>query len=87
MLKISVGGKIIEFEMHPYCGPTILNLRGEPASKQPKDFLEAASLWAQQGRRMEDGLCRWDHEREEILQHIGGRQWKIIGYEPAVRGQ
>lgn len=87
MRRISVNHKIIEFEMHPYCGPTILNRKGEPAAKQPHDFLHAASLWAQQGQRIEDGLCRWDHEPKEIVKHIGGRHWKLIGYEPPVRGE
>ena len=71
MLKISVGGKVIEFEMHPYCGPNILNRKGEPLKHQPADFLMAASLWAQQGQRMEYGLCRWDHPPKEIVKHLG----------------
>ena len=86
MLKISVGGKVIEFEMHPYCGPNILNRKGEPLANQPDDFLTAASLWAQQGQRMEDGLCRWDHPPKEILKHLGGRHWQILGYEKPVKG-
>lgn len=87
MKKISVGGKIFEFEMHPYCGPTLLNKHGSPLKKQPHDFLNAASLWAQQGERMEDGFCRWDHEPKEILKHLGGRNWQIIGYEKPIRGE
>lgn len=86
MLKISVGGRIIEFEMHPYCGPNILNKRGEPSEKQPMDFLKAASLWAQQGKRMEDGLCRWDHEPKPIKRHLWGNNWEIVGWEPVERG-
>ena len=86
MLKISVGGKVIEFEMHPYCGPNILNRKGDPLANQPNDFLVAASLWAQQGQRMEDGLCRWDHPPKEILKHLGGRHWQILGYEKPVKG-
>lgn len=89
MLKISVGGKVFEFEMHWYCGPTLLNAKGEPIdlNKHPKAFLEAVSLWAKQGKRMENGLCRWDHEPEEIREHLGGRHWKIVGYHPAKRGE
>lgn len=67
MHRISVNGKIYEFEMHPCCGPTLLNRNGDPLKHQPTSFLEAASLWAQQGRRIEDGLCRWDHEPKPIL--------------------
>lgn len=87
MHKISVGGKIYDFEMHPYCGPAVLNRKGEPLKHQPRGFLEAASLWAQQGRQVEDGLCVWHHEPKPILQHLGGRNYLIIGEEPPVKGQ
>lgn len=86
MLKISVRGKIFEFEMHPFCGPNLLNRKGEAIKNQPMHFLEAVSLWAQQGERMEDGLCRWDHEPEPILQHLGGNNWKITGYKEPKKG-
>lgn len=87
MLKIQVNGRIIEFEMHPYCGPNILNKRGEPLAHQPQDFLEADSLWAQQGKRMENGLCRWDHKPEMILKHIIGKHYEVVGEKPARRGE
>jgi hypothetical protein len=86
MLKISVDGKIIEFEMHPYCGPTILNKKGSPLTYQPVSFLKAASLWAQQGKRMEDGLCRWDHESEPIAKHIVGKNYVVTGYTKPRKG-
>lgn len=87
MRKISVNGKIIEFEMHPYCGPVILDRHGSEAKDQPVDFLEAASLWAQQGQRMDNGLCRWDHEAKPIKKHMGGKHYKIVGYEEPKRGE
>lgn len=88
MRKISVAGKIYEFEMHPYCGPFLLNKKGNPIDirKVPIAFLEAVSLWAQQGERIEDDLCRWDKEPEEILEHLGGKHYKITGYKPAEKG-
>jgi hypothetical protein len=88
MRKISVGGKIYDFEMHPYCGPTLLNKRGDPIDlrKHPQSFLHAASLWSQQGQKIEDGLCVWYHEPKEIKKHLGGRHWEITGCEPPVRG-
>ncbi len=86
MLKISVGGEIIDFEMHPNCGPNILDRNGRPLNRQPHDFLHAASLWAQQGKRMENGLCRWDHEPKMITKHLGGRRYKLVGYEHPMRG-
>jgi hypothetical protein len=85
-LKISVKGKVYSFEDHPYCGPVVLTRRGDPASVQPMAFLKAASLWYAQGKRVEGGLCRWDHEPKEILKHLGGRHWQIVGHEPPVRG-
>ncbi len=90
MRTIQVNGRRYTFEMHPYCGPTILNRKGEPAKKQPVEFLHAASLWAQQGKRIEDGLCRWDHPEEEIP--IGkkiGRSFFVERFDikPARRGE
>lgn len=89
MFKISVFGKIYEFEMHPYCGPTLLNRRGDPIplDKHPSAFLEAASLWAQQGQKTEAGLCVWYHEPKEILKHLGGKHYLLVGYEPPVKGE
>lgn len=83
---ISVGGKIYHFEMHKWCGPVWLKKNGDPQETQPIPFLEAASLWSQQGQKVEDGLCVWNHEPKEILKHLGGKHWKIVGYEPAVKG-
>ncbi|HWL50798.1 MAG TPA: hypothetical protein VNQ90_00075 [Chthoniobacteraceae bacterium] len=88
--KISIDGKIYTFEMHPYCGPCLLNGQGDPVdpNKTFMKFLEAASLWAQQGERIgEDGLCIYDHPPEPIKQHIRGRHWKITGYTEPRRGE
>lgn len=63
MRKIKANGKIIEFEMHPYCGPTIIHKRTkEPLKNQPETFLRAASLWAQQGQEIKDGFCVYNSE-------------------------
>lgn len=83
---IQVGGKRFHFEMHPYIGPVALTKRGDPRSSQPLKFLAAVTLWNAQGRRMENGLCRWDHEAEPMLKHIGKNNYKIVGYHPAVKG-
>jgi len=84
---ISVNGKRYRFEMHPYCGPNVVNRKGDPLKHQPTDFLKAASLWAQQGQQVENGLCVWFHEPEPILKHLGGNHFQIIGHKPAVRGE
>lgn len=85
---ISVGGKIYHFEMHPYCGPSLLKKNGDPVDlgKTPKRFLEAASLWAQQGQKVENGLCVWFHEPKPILKHLGGKHFLIVGEHPPERG-
>lgn len=82
MHKISVGGKVYEFEFHSYVGPTILNRHGDPCKNQPLPFLEAASLWAQQGKRVDKktGLCVWERESQPITKHIGGRHHLVVGW-------
>jgi hypothetical protein len=84
--KISVRGKIYTFEWHPYCGPIALKRNGDEARSQPVHFLEAASLWHQQGKRIENDLCVYDVPGEPISQHIVGRQYKIVGHHPDKRG-
>lgn len=84
---IQVNGCRYHFEMHPYCGPIRLTKSGKEHPSQPFAFLHAASLWAQQGQRVEDGLCRWDHEPEEILEHIRGNNYRFVGLRPAKKGE
>jgi hypothetical protein len=89
MRGIIVGGKLYQFEMHHYCGPVLLHRRtGEPLKHQPMPFLEAASLWAQQGQKIDEtGLCVWFREPKPITKHLWGRNFEVTGYEPAERGQ
>lgn len=88
MRRISVNGKVIEFEMHPYCGPTILKRNGEPLTNKPAEFLYAASLWAQQGQKIDEkGLCIWHHEPKPIVRHLGGKNYEMIGEETPVKGE
>lgn len=84
---IQVDGQRYHFEMHRYCGPIRLDEDGNAHPDQSERFLYAASLWAQQGQRLEDGLCRWDHEPQEILQHLGGKNYMFLGFEPAKKGE
>jgi hypothetical protein len=52
---MSVGGKVIRFEDHPYCGPIVLQLKtGVPAENQPGErdlFWRHYDAWAKQGKR------------------------------------
>lgn len=84
---IQVHGKLYNFEMHPYCGPVALRRDGEPLADQPIAFLSAVTLWAEQGKRVENGLCRWDKASEPILKHIVGRHYKVVGYTEPVKGE
>lgn len=81
MRKIRVDGEVFDFEMHPFCGPTLLNKWGDPkpVDKHPRNFLEAASLWAQQGQRMENGWCLWRKDPTPIRHLLGGRHYLMIG--------
>jgi hypothetical protein len=77
--KIRVTGKTYTFEF-PHAGPAVLTKTGAIAAVQPTAFLEAASLWNQQGRRMtEDGYCIWTPKPKDILKHLGGRNYEVIG--------
>lgn len=57
--RINVNGKIYLFEDHKWCGPSALRRdTKEPMKNQPKAFLECASRWAQQGKKVtKDGLA------------------------------
>lgn len=70
---INVGGPIYSiqhgkigwrFEMHRYCGPMVVDHRGEPKDKQPNEgsaFWRVVSLWAQQGQRVtKEGVAIFD---------------------------
>ena len=85
--RISVDGKIFVFEMHPRCGPVALNRRGEPSENQPQSFLRAASLWIEQGQRVEGGLCFWEHPPAPITKHVGGRHHRITGWHQPTKGE
>ncbi len=87
--RLSVNGQVLQFEMHRVCGPVVVNRCGQPLATQPGPrhrFWTAVTLWAQQGRRVEDGWCVWDEPPEPILKHCGGRHYQVVGFRPAVRG-
>ncbi|HYE89519.1 MAG TPA: hypothetical protein VEA38_00810 [Terriglobales bacterium] len=64
---VDAHGREWSFEDHRYCGPSALNRRtGEPLLNQPpahSPFWEAVTLWAQQGRRAENGVAFWERPR------------------------
>ena len=84
---VSVDGREWRFDWHEYMGPAVLGKRGNVLSRQPGKVLAAISLWSRQGHRIERGECVWDHEPEPVVEHIAGRQHRVVGYRPAVRGR
>ncbi len=59
--QIIIKGKVFYFEMHPHCGPMPCKRDGNERKHVPKIFWEAVTLWAQQGQRVENGICQWEY--------------------------
>jgi hypothetical protein len=80
---VAANGKRYRFEMHPHFGPCLLTPTGQVATNQyrgNKPFWAAVSLWAQQGEKIvADGLCAWKPEPRPVLEHIGGRHYRVVG--------
>ncbi len=77
--QIDVGGRVIPFEFSDRFGPIPLNKNGEISARRPTNkFLNAATLWVEQGKRVgEDGLCIWEEPpdwKEDHIQ-ISARRW------------
>jgi hypothetical protein len=82
---IDANGRRWKFEMHPQCGPAMLDARGEIADKQPgprSPFWHAVTRWAQGGKRLNAaGECVWEEEPKPILQHMGGKHYRVVGWQ------
>ncbi len=87
--SIRAGGKTWQFEDNHRFGPAVLLRDGSIKPSQPGErspFWKAVSLWAQQGRRLnDDGSCRWDHAPEPIIEVQRGAKF-IVGYAEPKRG-
>lgn len=88
---IIVNGERYPFEMHPLFGPALLDKRtGDPRIRQPgprSPFWMAVQQWDNQGQRLDDeGLCVWDYEPAPILNHLGGKNFEVLGHHPARHG-
>ncbi|WP_454909791.1 hypothetical protein [Variovorax gossypii] len=74
------------FEMHPTCGPAVLDRHGAVADRQPgsrSPFWRAVTLWAMQGRRVDtDGRCIWDEPPPIRVAHVAGRQHVVLPETP-----
>lgn len=63
--RINLGDRTYTFDFSDRFGPTIINRDGRPnCGEPPQSFLRAVSLWAQQGKRVEDGFCIYEARRE-----------------------
>jgi len=77
-------GKRWTFEMHHYCGPIVLNRSGDPVERQPGErspFWHAVTRWAQGGHRLAGSECIWEEEKRQILEHIAGKHYRVMGWE------
>ncbi len=88
--EIEADGKRWFFEWNWYAGPTVLNrnthapIVTQPGEKSP--FWDAVVWWSRQGRRMKDGLCVWNREREAVYgKTYAGRSSCVIG--SLIRGE
>jgi hypothetical protein len=85
--RILVRGKVELFEDHPYCGPMPVRKDGRERHLGPRHpFWQAVTDWYRCGKPVDDeGFCLYAPEPKDILRHIGGRQWKVVGQEPALQ--
>lgn len=82
---ISVRGKPVLFELHPYCGPHPVHKRTlDPLEHIPPGFWDAIELWEKGGKRLTDGVCVVPEKCRECdwgdkIEHLGGRHWEVVG--------
>lgn len=75
--RISVRGKLIPFEMHPYCGPALERI--------PRGFWDAIELWQKGGSKLEGDICVVPSKcigcngTGYLLRHLGGRSCEVVG--------
>ncbi|ARU04705.1 hypothetical protein CCO03_08480 [Comamonas serinivorans] len=86
-------GRIWTFEMHPWCGPVVINsATGEPLDRQPSEkspFWPAVDAWIAQGKLVDQhGLCHWVPPGDKPkLVHLGGRNYAFAGSKLAQSAQ
>lgn len=64
------------FEEHSYCGPSVLTKKGDPMANQPGErspFWHAYQCWADQGRKVGDGVCVWHEPPPRKVRRCDGR--------------
>ncbi len=93
-LQIEVGGKLVPFEMHPHCGPHPCHkTTGELLKRIPPGFWEAIDLWVKSGERLNGGrcivpdVCRDCEGRGDVIKHLGGRHYEMVGQCAKCKGR
>lgn len=84
-------GRRWRFEDHHYCGPSVVNRRGEPVASQPGErspYWRAVLAWIDQGRLLDvDGVCFWQKPLKPVPYRDRGVWWGGNDqHGPMVRG-
>lgn len=78
-------GKEWRFEDPPYFGPIVETKTGAVRENQPGErspFWPAVEAWYAQGKQVDErGFCIWTPPPEPILEHMGGKHYKVVGYK------
>lgn len=79
---IDAQGKTWIFEDHPRIGPIVLKTEGgDPDPRQPGErspFWKAWNAWKDQGKRLAGDVCVWDAVSPCVVEHMGGRHYRVI---------
>lgn len=87
--KIIVGGNVIRFEDHSYCGPMPCYANGRARYLRGRHkFWHAVSCWYQQGKKIDaNGFCEWSEPPDDLAGFeevpMGGRHFKLVKREGA----
>lgn len=94
VIHISFGGpglnlhadRPYRFEDHPYCGPIIVNAKGDPLTDQPVEsspFWHHYDAWSAQGKRTKKvGSATWCvYETRMQMARRLGRQERVSGVQ------
>lgn len=81
---IAVGARRYRFDYSDIFGPSVVDRSGreiaQPSHRSP--FWRAVSLWALQGKRIDDGMCVWHEPAQPVCEQRGG-QWHIVEHGDA----
>jgi hypothetical protein len=83
---ITVRGKDVLFEVHPYCGPHPIHKRTlDPLDNIPPGFWDAIQLWIDGGKKLDGDKCVVPSKCSKcessgfITRHLGGKHYEVVG--------